>query len=74
MKDFKLLLKTAIVGYLLSAVCYPSFSQEVDTTINQICLERGHIPGGVVLTTDMYCPPYLVENDSTSYMVYLKTK
>ena len=74
-KHNKLLSKTFIVGVILLAVCYSSFSQEfdtvsIDTNVNKICLERGHVKGGIVMTTDMYCPPYLVENDSISYMVY----
>lgn len=75
MKNFKLLTKTAIVGYILLAVCYSSFSQEVDTvkvdtTVNKMCLERGHVSGGVIMKTAMYCTPYSIDTDSTTIMVY----
>jgi hypothetical protein len=43
---------------------------EFDSTANKICKERGHVSGGVVSKTLMYCPSYLVENDSISYVVY----
>lgn len=63
------------IFYLLIAVCYSSFAQEVDTVkiedaVNKICLERGHVMSGNASVTLAYCPPYLVENDSVSYMVY----
>lgn len=37
---------------------------------DSICKVRGHVPGGTCTTTAAYCPPYLVENDTISYMVY----
>jgi hypothetical protein len=75
MKLTNFIKRTAICLYLVLAVCYSSFSQEldtvsIDTTVNKTYLEPWHVKGGVVMTTDMYCPPYLVENDSISYMVY----
>jgi len=75
MKLTNFIKRTAILLYLVLSVCYFSFSQEVDTvkidtTVNKMCQERGHVKGGIVMTTYMYCSPYLVENDSISYMVY----
>jgi hypothetical protein len=71
----KLLTKSVIVGCILLAVCYSSFSQEVDTvkvdtTVNKMCLERGHVSGGVIMGTAMYCTPYIIDTDSTTIMVY----
>jgi len=75
MKNFKLLTKTAIVGYILLVVCYSfSYGQsdtiKIDTTINKMCLERGHVSSGVVSSTLMYCPPYTIDTDSTTIQVY----
>lgn len=75
MKNFKLLTKAAIVGSILLAECYSSFSQEVDTvkidtTVNKMCQERGHISGSLIMKTLMYCEPYTIDTDSTAIMVY----
>ena len=35
-----------------------------------LCKERGHVKGEVIMITDAYCPPYLTENDSVSIMIY----
>lgn len=43
---------------------------KVDTTINPICKVRGHVCGGVVSTTAMYCEPYTIDTDSTTIRVY----
>jgi hypothetical protein len=75
MKRRNLISKTAICLYLVLAVCYSSFSQEadtvkIDTTVNKICLERGHVSVGVIMKTAMYCTPYSIDTDSTTVMVY----
>jgi len=41
-----------------------------DTIINPICKQRGHVQGQGCMSTLLYCPPYLEENDSISVMVY----
>jgi hypothetical protein len=35
-----------------------------------LCAERGHVQSGMVSVTGMYCPPYLIETDSTTVKVY----
>ena len=75
MKRKNFIKKTAICLYLVLAVCYSSFSQKIDTvkidtTVNKICIERGHVSGGVVMKTLMYCAPYSIDTDSTTIMVY----
>lgn len=75
MKNFKLLTKTAIVGYILLVVCYSfSYGQsdtvKIDTTVNKMCAERGHVSSGVIMSTAMYCPPYTIDTDSTTIQVY----
>lgn len=47
-----------------------SLSEKADTTINLICKVRGHVCGGVVSTTCMYCEPYTIDTDSTTIRVY----
>jgi hypothetical protein len=44
--------------------------QKADTTLNPICKVRGHVCGGVVSTTDMYCSPYTIDTDSCTIKVY----
>lgn len=43
---------------------------QTDSLANKICIERGHISDGVCSTTLMYCPPYTIDTDSTTVMVY----
>lgn len=40
----------------------------IDTA--NICNQRGHICMGICSITDMYCKPYLIENDTISVKVY----
>lgn len=73
MKNLKNTLRYSL--YLLLVVCYSSFAQEVDTVkiedaVNEMCLERGHVFGGVMMKTAMYCSPYSVDTDSITVMVY----
>lgn len=75
MKLTNFIKRTAICLYLVLAVCCSSFSQEadtvkIDTKVNKMCKERGHISGGVVMKTLMYCEPYTIDTDSTTIMVY----
>lgn len=71
MKKIKLL----TLGLL---ICFVTFSQDsllyignqVDSVKYKICTERGHVSGGLVLSTLMYCEPYMEENDTISYLVY----
>lgn len=37
---------------------------------NLVCKERGHIQGGMITSTLMYCPPYYEENDTQTVLVY----
>jgi hypothetical protein len=41
-----------------------------DTVVNKICAERGHVPAGTMFTTCVYCPPYHIDTDSTTIIVY----
>lgn len=34
------------------------------------CEERGHVSGGYVMQTEMYCGSYLIDTDSTTVRVY----
>ena len=34
------------------------------------CEERGHVRGGVYMTTDLFCPSYLIDSLDISYIVY----
>jgi len=43
-----------------------TFVSEIDS----VCAVRGHVNGGSCMSTLMYCPPYIEETDSTSYLVY----
>lgn len=45
-------------------------SNNIDSVKLKICKERGHVCAGAFSSTLAYCPPYLVETDSTSVMVY----
>ena len=49
--------------------CFFVYGQN-DTIVNKICLERGHVCSGVINKTAMYCPPYLIDTDSTTIIVY----
>ena len=65
----------AIIACLLLVVSYSfSYGQsdtvKIDTTVNKICVERGHIMSGVCTSTLMYCPPYTIDTDSTTILVY----
>ena len=44
--------------------------EKADTAINAICKVRGHVCGGVVSSTLMYCEPYTIDTDSTTIRVY----
>lgn len=61
---------------LLTSYCFSSFSQEIviidndSNYVDSICAVRGHIKGGIITTTDLFCPPYIIDNDSVSIMVY----
>ena len=37
---------------------------------DQVCERRGHLSSGVVMVTDAYCPPYYIDTDSTTILVY----
>lgn len=37
---------------------------------NLVCKERGHIQGGIITSTSMYCPPYYEENEFWTVLVY----
>jgi hypothetical protein len=37
---------------------------------NKICEERGHLPGGFITKTLAYCPPYQIDYDDSTVMVY----
>lgn len=44
-----------------------------DTTAQSsdtMCIERGHVIGDGAWTTLMYCPPYLIETDTSTILVY----
>lgn len=43
---------------------------KVDTTVNPICKVRGHVSGGMVSTTCLYCEPYTIDTDSSTIKVY----
>ena len=35
-----------------------------------LCQERGHISSGLIMATAMYCPPYYIDTDTTTVIVY----
>ena len=62
-----------LLFYLVSTVFYVGVQAQepvVDSTKYKICIERGHVMGGMCETTLMYCEPYLEETDSTTIKVY----
>jgi len=58
-----------LLTILISLISLVGYGQN-DTIVNKICQERGHVSGGYVMKTLMYCQPYIVETDSTTIMVY----
>lgn len=47
------------------------FINQTDSTTNDsLCIERGHINPGSWKETLMYCPPYIIDTDSTTVLVY----
>ncbi len=55
--------------YKNSQIIYDTLNVD---SIYKVCEERGHVPGNGCVTTAMYCPPYLIETDSTTIKVYPK--
>ena len=80
MGKFKSPHNTNIIGCILLSVCYSfSYGQsdttkidttKIDTTYNKICVERGHVKSGLTMSTSMYCPPYIIDTDSTTIQIY----
>ena len=57
-------MKTLLTITLLF-IAYASYGQNDST----MCVERGHVIDGVVMTTDMYCPGYVIDYlDSSVYV------
>lgn len=62
----------AIITAVIVLVSINLFSQESiksDTISKNLCIERGHVFSESIMITDIYCPSYLVENDTISYIV-----
>jgi len=57
-----------IIIFLISFTIAQDYNTLEDRSY--ICKERGHVMTGVMFTTAMYCPPYVIDEDGVSYMVY----
>ena len=47
-----------------------NLNQPITEKDTSLCQERGHIPGGYIVSTAAYCPPYFVDTDSTTVIIY----
>ena len=64
-------MKTLILLPLLFlSIIVKSQNEIIDTTINNICKERGHILSELSTSTLMYCPSYIIDTDSTTIEVF----
>lgn len=43
---------------------------DIDTTISNLCKERGHVCSDIISSTEMYCPSYIIDTDSTTIEVF----
>jgi uncharacterized protein (DUF2141 family) len=63
-----LILATIALMVLTSCKAQTIDTLKIDTV--DLCQQRGHIYTGVVMTTAAYCPPVIIDNDSTTVIVY----
>ena len=65
-------MKTLILLPLLflSIIVKGQKGNEIDTTINNICKERGHILSNISASTSMYCPSYIIDTDTSTIEVF----
>ena len=63
-------MKTLILLLLLFLSTIVKGQNEIDTTINNLCKERGHILTELNASTSMYCPSYIIDTDSTTIEVF----
>lgn len=63
-------MKTLILSLLLFSPIIVKGQNEIDTIINNICKERGHILSKLSTSTLMYCPSYIIDTDSTTIEVF----
>lgn len=61
--------QTSIIIYLILSSCTLFAQVKTDTTINKICINRGHVASKVISTTSMYCESYVIDTDSTTIIV-----
>jgi hypothetical protein len=68
-------MKTMIAA--LTVACTAGFGVQaqpdtvkIDTATYETCSERGHVMGDIISRTLMYCPPYTIDTDSTTVIVY----
>ena len=68
------------MAIIFSFVLYASYGQVnnikwvpnplADTTKAKVCVVRGHVSSEIGVTTLVYCPPYIIDSDSTTVKVY----
>ena len=63
-------MKILILSVLLVVNSYSQDSIKISSVLDTICAERGHVLAGIAFITAVNCPPYFIDTDSTTVVVY----